>query len=99
MIGGFCNFDEHPASTAEREVYEETGIKVRTTGILGIWMDTYGSGQPNVESTTNIYYNAVPTSDVGEAQIDPNEITTLRWFSAGDLPDALAFPDHSRKSA
>ena len=39
--GGFCNPDEHPAAAAEREVYEETGITVRTTDLLGIWMDTY----------------------------------------------------------
>lgn len=89
--GGFCESSEHPSATAQREVYEETGIKIRPTSFLGIWMDTY---EPD-ESTMNVYYNAVPESDIAVTDIDATEIADLGWFAAGDIPSEIAFPHHS----
>src|SRR5262245_24962591 len=69
--GGFCGTDEHPIATAEREVGEETGLAIRITGILGMWMDEYGP--PTAESprktTLNIYFHAVPAGDL---HLDPD---------------------------
>lgn len=88
--GGFCNGDEHPESAAVREVREETGLDVRLTGLLGMWMDTYESA---AEATLNIYYHAQPVG-AAEVRIDPHEVAEVGWFLPDTLPDNIAFQGH-----
>jgi len=58
--GGFCGAREHPADAAMREVREETGLPVRVTGLLGMWIDTYAPDGPNADKVTlNIYFHDV----------------------------------------
>jgi ADP-ribose pyrophosphatase YjhB (NUDIX family) len=95
--GGFCDPDEHPADAAVREVREEVGLDVRVTGMLGIWMDTYGSesdGEP-AEATLNCYYLAAAGD--GSPVVDPREATEAAWFAPDDLPEDVAFPGHTRQ--
>ena len=87
--GGFCNPDEHPAQTAEREIFEEVGLRVVVTGFLGMWLDRYG----DTKRTLNIYYHAQLRAP-SEVRVDPNEVVEVGWFLPSELPDALAFPDH-----
>ena len=80
---GFCDGDEHPILTAERETLEETGFAVRVTGFLGIWAGPYEDG----EATAVAYYHAelagvIPHSD---------ELMTLA--SAGIF--ACRYPEHA----
>lgn len=93
--GGFCDHEEHPADTARREVREETGIEVQIGGVLGMWIDRYGTqtadGNPLV--TLNIYFHAIPLAAVIERP-QATEIEEIGWFP-GDLPDTIAFPDHA----
>jgi 8-oxo-dGTP diphosphatase len=93
--GGFCEPDEHPLDAAVREVVEETGLRVRVTGFLGIWIDNYGAdtdgGLPTV--TFNVYYHAIPAGDL-TTHIDPNEVAEVAWFLPSEVPERLAFVDH-----
>jgi ADP-ribose pyrophosphatase YjhB (NUDIX family) len=92
--GGFCGPREHPADTAVREVKEETGLDIRTTGILGMWIDTYAPSGPDADKVTlNVYFHATPTG-TGEARLDLNEVAGIDWFPPRELPSALAFPGH-----
>jgi ADP-ribose pyrophosphatase YjhB (NUDIX family) len=92
--GGFCGPREHPADAAVREVKEETGFDVRTTGILGMWIDTYAPSGPDAEKVTlNIYFHATPTS-IAEPRFDPNDGAEIGWFAPDELPTPLAFPGH-----
>lgn len=91
--GGFCDADEHPEATVIREVREETGLEVRVTGMLGIWMDTYGDG-PEPEVTMNCYYHAVPI-DGREPVADPAEASAAAFFAPHELPAGIAFPAHA----
>src|SRR5207248_9177136 len=95
--GGFSEPDEHPADTARREVREETGLRIRLTGFLGIWMDTYGppAAGRSPEATMNVYYHAVPDGD-DEPRADPGEVAEIGWFDPAELPDDLAFPGHTQ---
>jgi 8-oxo-dGTP diphosphatase len=94
--GGFCEADEHPRETVTREVREEVGLDVAITGMLGIWMDTYGSavGSSPPDATMNCYYHAVPVDDA-EPLVDLDEASEAAWFAPDRLPSDLAFPDHA----
>jgi len=94
--GGFCEEREHPAETAQREVLEETGLAIRITGLLGMWLDTYGDGRDGKppETTLNIYYHAVPAVSEAQVEVQPDEVQAARWFLPAELPQNIAFPHH-----
>ena len=94
--GGFCEADEHPRQTVVREVREEVGLDVVVTGMLGIWMDVYGSqvGSSSADATMNCYYHAVALEDA-EVTVDQAESSEAAWFAPDQLPAELAFPHHS----
>ena len=92
--GGFCGPREHPADAAVREVREETGLVVRTSGILGMWIDSYGPDGPDADKVTlSIYFHATPKGPA-RPWMDPNEVAEIRWFAPGELPAEVAFPGH-----
>ena len=84
--GGFCDVDEHPIDTAAREALEETGVPVRITGFLGIWV----SGYDERDAVSVAYYHAVPDGELGTP--DAEEVSEVRWFSPDELPNELAPP-------
>jgi 8-oxo-dGTP diphosphatase len=90
--GGFCDQREHPREAAERELYEETGVRGRATRLVGMWLDDYAGG----EVCLNVYYEMEPAGDAAPACSD--EVSELRWFGPDELPlDEISFPDHCRE--
>ena len=93
--GGFCDGGEHPEAAARREVYEETGLTISITGLLGMWVDRYGdSGDGDGDGvwTLNVYYEA--TTDDPAAAHAADETLAIGWFSPDELAALpLAFPD------
>ncbi|MBM2823404.1 MAG: hydrolase [Thermoleophilia bacterium] len=91
--GGFCELGEHPIETAEREVREETGLRVVVTGYIGVWVDEYTDepGQGDAEVINVAYYHAAPT-DEREGPVDANEVSEIRWFDWDHVPNDLAPP-------
>jgi ADP-ribose pyrophosphatase YjhB (NUDIX family) len=90
--GGFCEEGEHPIQM-EREVLEETGLRVDVTGYIGVWIDEYADepGRPGVAVINVAYYSAVPVE--GErAEFDRAEVSDVRWFAWEELPPDLAPP-------
>src|SRR5438270_9474245 len=77
---GFCDGDEHPILTAEREAFEETGIRTRVTGFLGIWAVPYGEAGPGAETVAVAYYHASPVGHERGAR-DPAEAAEVGWFA------------------
>ncbi|HYH48452.1 MAG TPA: NUDIX domain-containing protein [Acidimicrobiia bacterium] len=91
--GGFCDPEEHPMLTAQREAREETGLDVDVTGFLGLWLDRYPDpSDPDADVTLNAYYHATVGAEVGAP--DPAETTEIGWFSPDELPP-IAFPNHA----
>jgi ADP-ribose pyrophosphatase YjhB (NUDIX family) len=94
--GGFCEEKEHPLLAAEREAFEETGLRVRITGFLGIWMDTYSNGPEGLSRTTmNVFYHGLPVDDDQVTQVT-DEASAIAWFGPDDLPEDVAFPSSQR---
>ena len=90
---------ETPEETALREVYEETGLRVRLIGErfpreedfvrpLGIQRNRHDNGHTHID----IIYAAVPNDDN-----DPVLLTTegddIGWFSREELERIKCFPD------
>jgi ADP-ribose pyrophosphatase YjhB (NUDIX family) len=91
--GGFCERGEHPLETVEREVLEETGLRIRVTASLGVWVDDYADerGSDDNEVINVAYYLAEPSGG-SEADYDPAEVSELAWFPWDELPAELAPP-------
>ena len=90
--GGFVEAGEHPVETVEREVLEETGVRVAVTGYLGVWVDRYADDREDEEADVIDvgYYLARPEHT--EASPDPAEVSEIGWFAWDDLPAELAPP-------
>jgi 8-oxo-dGTP pyrophosphatase MutT (NUDIX family) len=89
MPGGTLEFGESIADCAIREVREETGLKIRITGLIGTYTDpyiliAYSDGEVRQEFT--LVYGAEIES--GELKID-DESKEYRWVplsTAVELP-------------
>jgi 8-oxo-dGTP diphosphatase len=92
--GGFCEATEHPASAAEREILEETGLRAQVTRLLGIWLDAYADdpADPEADWISVAYYLAELVEDRRAGRLDPLEVAEAGWFSLGDLPAPLVPP-------
>jgi ADP-ribose pyrophosphatase YjhB (NUDIX family) len=91
--GGFCELGEHPIETVQREVFEETGLRVTVTGYIGVWVDDYADepGDPDASVINVAYYHAVPAG--GErGPIAAAEVSEIGWFGWEELPSDLAPP-------
>lgn len=91
--GGFSEAGEHPIETVEREVLEETGLRVAVTGYIGVWVDEYTDelAVPSTDFINVAYYTAEPLGGP-EGPVDENEVSELRWFGWDELPRELAPP-------
>ena len=96
--GGHIEDGEVPEETAVREVYEETGVRVKLLGErfpreddyirpLGIQKNRGKSGDVHVE----IIYVGVPLS-LDDVEVD-DEIFKHGWFSREELDELDIFPD------
>jgi ADP-ribose pyrophosphatase YjhB (NUDIX family) len=91
---GFCEGPEHPAATAERETFEEVGLRVRLVGYLGHWVDEYlpgGHDGAEPQYCAVSYYHAVPLDGL-ELRYQQGEVSEAQWFGADELPSELAPP-------
>lgn len=90
LPGGYLNWDETVEECVEREYREETGFKVRTNGLVGV----YSSPERDLDGRQNV--DCCFVMKVGEhvSKAD-DEIIELRWFDLDQLPDKIAF-DHRK---
>jgi ADP-ribose pyrophosphatase YjhB (NUDIX family) len=82
--GGYLEPWEGPLEGVEREILEETGLRIRVGEVLAILVDTYDD--PTLY-TLNVYYLAeVVDGEMAAA----DDVSELGWFGPGELP-AVAF--------
>lgn len=83
-VGGFLKYGEDPMAGVVRETQEETGLKARILGLLGVYMDRYGKGG---KRTLNFYYVG---SIAGGRIRAKDDVSELKWFPI-EQPPRLAF--------
>lgn len=101
--GGHMEHNETPEETALREVYEETGLRVRLLGErfpreedfirpLGIQKNRRTTDDGETHMHIDIIYAAIPNDDSKE-QLNRLESDDIGWFSRDELEYIDCFPD------
>jgi 8-oxo-dGTP pyrophosphatase MutT (NUDIX family) len=85
LISGILEPGEQPAEALEREVFEETGVRVRAAGVLDAWTSpviTYPNGD-RAQYLTVAYRCEVVG---GEPRVNDDESLEVRFFAPGEVP-------------
>ena len=101
--GGHIEDEETPEEAALREVYEETGLRVRLLGErfpreedfirpLGIQKNKRTMQDGEMHMHVDIIYAAVPNSD-NKLKLNKEESDDIGWFSREELENIDCFPD------
>jgi 8-oxo-dGTP diphosphatase len=86
MPGGKLEFGESFEDGAKREVYEETGIKLKKVKVICVNNDKN-------EYAHFITIGLFSDDFSGEPKVmEPDEITEWKWFDLKNLPTKLYFP-------
>ena len=92
--GGSVDLDEAVEDAARREVFEETGLVCGELELFGVFS---GPGMhyvyPNGDEVSNVDIVFLCRDFGGELKAQRDEVSDLRFFEAGSLPDALFEPN------
>jgi 8-oxo-dGTP diphosphatase len=89
LPAGFMEYGESPERCAVRELFEETGLRARLTGLFGVYA---GLDDPRVRAVL-ILYTAERTGGRLKAGDDALE---ARYVPLRRLPKRIAFQAHAR---
>ena len=84
---------ERLEDAAKRELYEETGLKVNSMKLYGVF-----SGPelhyvyPHGDEVYNVDTVYICDDFEGELSADTAEVSELRWFSLNEIPENLSPP-------
>lgn len=89
LISGILEPGEQPGEAIEREVFEETGVRVRAGRVLEAWTSpviTYPNGD-RAQYLTVAYQCEVIG---GEARVNDDESLEVRFFAPSEMPKLRA---------
>jgi len=89
LPAGFMEYGESPERCALRELFEETGLRARLTGLFGVYA---GFDDPRVRAVLILY----TAERVGGRLRAGDDALTTRYFALGRLPRRMAFAAHRR---
>ncbi|MDD5177711.1 MAG: NUDIX domain-containing protein [Candidatus Nanoarchaeia archaeon] len=86
MPGGRLEFGESFEDGAEREVLEETGIKLRKFGVICV-------NNERLKDAHFVTIGLFSEDFEGDPRVmEPDEITEWKWFELDKLPNNIFFP-------
>lgn len=89
--GGYSNLGENAACTVVREVWEETGLRVEPTRLMGVLSPPTAWQYPNGDSTQAVVSVFRCRYQAGKLCPDQVETSQLAWLTAQEI---LALPEH-----
>jgi ADP-ribose pyrophosphatase YjhB (NUDIX family) len=91
LPGGHHEVGNSIAETAVREVFEETGLRIRRPQVFGIASDPRHETVrfPNGDRTQSVSVMFHASRPRGEPKFDPRETLELGWFALDELPADL----------
>lgn len=92
LPAGFMEYGETPEHCARRELYEETGLRVRLTGLFGVYA---GFDDPRVRAILILY----TAKRLGGRLTPGDDALAAKFFPLTRLPRAIAFEAHRRALA
>lgn len=92
LPAGFMEWNEHPGTTAVREVGEETGLEIKLTGLFDIYT---GTDDPRSNAVLILYLADI----VGGTMQASDDALEVSFFSFDSLPADIAFESHVRALA
>jgi ADP-ribose pyrophosphatase YjhB (NUDIX family) len=92
LPAGFMEYGETPQRCAVRELYEETGVRARVTGLFGVYA---GFDDPRVRSVLILY----TAERRGGRLAAGDDAVEVGWFALARLPRRIAFASHRRALA
>lgn len=87
LPAGYVEVDEDPARAAERETFEETGLQVKTSELLGAY---YFDNDPRGNGVLLLYECEVVDGDLRGSY----ESQKMRYFTANEIPENIAGGGH-----
>ncbi|MFH0961637.1 MAG: NUDIX hydrolase [archaeon] len=91
LPGGKLRQGESVSAGVAREVFEETGFRVRIGKLAGIY-----SGKKKFRGSTSIDTTFFSEITGGKERLQKEEVDELGWFGPENLPEKLAF-DHDKR--
>lgn len=90
MPGGACDVGESPSTAAERETWEETGLRVEARRLMGVFD---GFRLPN-PAAVQIYHLLFQCEPVGGTLTTTNETTDYGWFTEEQARELTLYRGH-----
>lgn len=82
LPGGFSDYGEMPQEAAVRETLEETGWKVETGRLLGVYLDSF----PGDEHSEHRWVTSYIASPIDHIEVVDPENERYEWFALDKLP-------------
>ncbi|MGW1020748.1 NUDIX hydrolase [Streptomyces niveus] len=99
IIGGIPEPGEQPATTAEREVYEETAVRCEAERVVLVQALPEPVTYPNGDTCQYMDITLRCRATGGEARVNDDESLEVGWFSVDALPELREFARFRIKQA
>lgn len=93
LPGGWADVNQTPAQSAEREVFEESGYRVRAVKLAAVWDRARQLHPPMAFSVVRMFF--ICRLEGGEAATSL-ETSEVGWFAEADIPEDLSVRRTSR---
>ena len=87
LPGGWADVNQTPAQSVVREVFEESGYRVRAVKLAAVWDRARQAQPPTAFSVVRMFFICAMEGGVPASSLETSEIG---WFAEADIPEDLS---------